>query len=553
MERKLKIKIAPNIRKYAEANKNYAALSVALICLVVGVPMWWSTTTTYRASLPYSEIDQLAASKITVVIPTDVWICLEHTQVVDATSYRKLEQKLSLGIVRLGDLSMNYNISVHECSAKTTNILSKSKTIKDFDSELEETKKLVMGKSNVYLLSERRFNSTSQIIVSQNRRGYVKFQKEDLDNTASAVLGLVRDVFTNENIINSSCSASKEYSHTEDDIDSMRALRSNPGYELSFNLLNPDPASIHYTWDIAIGIQSYLQPFLDKLSEFANFGVESQVLYYTKLAVKARKSANVNGYILSYDLLPHVINPIEARLGSHISTNPDLNFIVYLPTQSQSPLYVMDAEGNQSPYNAFLSPRWGGVLVYNTPEDGEVDNEGRLKVDMQEVMEVFVGQLRLLIGIPDQAVNVLHSNENCGITDWEVDVLFRSKTLENIASASSTLTSLSQLLAKIPNMVIKDDVAKQVYSAVEMIQLSKKFLAEGNIYRAFHASKKAIQTSEEAFFDSSLLELLYFPEDQKYAIYIPLFLPILIPIAASVYKSVLWLRGKKKESKDKED
>ncbi|XP_033102241.1 GPI transamidase component PIG-S-like [Anneissia japonica] len=560
MERKKKADIADQFQKNDEANKTYAALAVALVCAVIGLPMWWLTTTTYRANLPYSQIEQLAKSKISVVVPTDVWLCLDQKQSRDTQLYRKLEQKLSLGIVRLGDLSIQYKISLNECSGKTAHILSKSKTLKDFDMALtsnqneEEMAQPKLGKSDVYILSEQLFNSSSTIL-SQKRRGYVKFE-QDLDNTVAFVMQLIREVFTNERLIVKSHLTSKQSANSQDDIDSMRALRSKPGYELSFNLLNPDPASIHYTWDIASGVQSYLQPFLDKLSEFADFGVESQVLYYSKLAVQPRKSGIDNSYILPYEHLAHVINPIEARLGSHISTNPDLNFIVYLPTKSQSPLYVMDAHDNRSLFNAFLSPRWGGVLVYNTPENVEDKSErDPLKVDMQYVMEVFVGQLRLLLGIPAQNADMfLQEEKNSAITDWEVDVLFRTKTLENIATASSTLTSLSQLLGKISNMVIKDNVAKEVYSAVETIQLSERFLAEGNVYRAFHASKKAIQTAEEAFFDSSLLELLYFPEDQKFAIYIPLFLPIMLPIVSSFYKSVRWLRSRNNDSsKEKHD
>lgn len=31
--------------------------------------------------------------------------------------------------------------------------------------------------------------------------------------------------------------------------------------------------------------------------------------------------------------------------GSHASNNPALNFIVYIPTQSRSPLYILDSSG----------------------------------------------------------------------------------------------------------------------------------------------------------------------------------------------------------------
>ena len=58
-------------------------------------------------------------------------------------------------------------------------------------------------------------------------------------------------------------------------------------------------------------------------------------------------------------------------------------------------------------------------------------------------------------------------------------------------------------------------ITKQVYQAVEAVKRGHSYLQQGNLYRAFHSSKKAIAASEKAFFDPSLLELLYFPDDQK--------------------------------------
>jgi hypothetical protein len=41
---------------------------------------------------------------------------------------------------------------------------------------------------------------------------------------------------------------------------------------------------------------------------------------------------------------------------------------------------------------------------------------------------------------------------------------------------------------------------------------------------------KSQESSELAFFDAGVLELLYFPDEHKYAVYAPLFLPILPPL-----------------------
>lgn len=84
------------------------------------------------------------------------------------------------------------------------------------------------------------------------------------------------------------------------------------------------------------------------------------------------------------------------------------------------------------------------------------------------------------------------------------------------------------------------------------IQKTAKELASGRLVSAFAASQEAVTSSERAFFDPSLLHLLYFPDDQKFAIYIPLFLPMAVPILLSLVKIFLEMRKswKKPEKRD---
>ena len=42
------------------------------IVVVLGIPLWWRTTDTYRANLPHSQIEPLASSKILIEIPVVV-------------------------------------------------------------------------------------------------------------------------------------------------------------------------------------------------------------------------------------------------------------------------------------------------------------------------------------------------------------------------------------------------------------------------------------------------------------------------------------------------
>ena len=74
-----------------------------------------------------------------------------------------------------------------------------------------------------------------------------------------------------------------------------------------------------------------------------------------------------------------------------------------------------------------------------------------------------------------------------------------------------------------------------MHLAVKLNHEALTNLAEGRLGEAFASSSQAYTLSEKAFFDPSLLALLYFPEDQKYAVYFPLFLPVSLPLLSSVY------------------
>ncbi|KFU87707.1 GPI transamidase component PIG-S, partial [Chaetura pelagica] len=335
--------------------------------------------------------------------------------------------------------------------------------------------------------------------------------------------------------------------------DARRHLKSSLGRDVCPSPLPWPGGTPLVEWDIEDAVNRYVQPVLDKLSLVANFSVDSQILYYAVLGVTPRFDKESSSFLLSAHSLPHVINPVEARLGSSAaSLYPVLNFLLYVPERSHSPLYIQDKDGAPVSTNAFHSPRWGGIMVYNVeaPASPQASLPLHVDVDMVRVMEVFLAQLRLLFGLSREELPpefLVESPGNEGLADWELDRLLWAHTVENIATVSTTLTSLAQLLDKIGNIVIKDDVASEVYRAVASAQSAMAQLATGHLHSAFQASKEAVTSSERAFFDPSLLHLLYFPDDQKFAIYIPLCLPMAVPILLSLAKIAREARQRKKE------
>ena len=58
-------------------------------------------------------------------------------------------------------------------------------------------------------------------------------------------------------------------------------------------------------------------------------------------------------------------------------------------------------------------------------------------------------------------------------------------------------------------------------TSLKRTESSQNWLSLGDLSKSYDDSVEAIVLAENVFFDKSLLELLYFPDDQKYAIYIP--------------------------------
>lgn len=78
-----------------------------------------------------------------------------------------------------------------------------------------------------------------------------------------------------------------------------------------------------------------------------------------------------------------------------------------------------------------------------------------------------------------------------------------------------SLQSLVKLLSQIENIVVSDQIKDAIVESVKKAHLSKEAIEGGDWLRAYADAASSFEHSEEAFFDPSLLALLYFPDDQK--------------------------------------
>ncbi|KAE8287495.1 GPI transamidase component PIG-S Phosphatidylinositol-glycan biosynthesis class S protein [Larimichthys crocea] len=549
-----------------------AALSIAAVVIIVGAPLWWRTTETYRAWLPVSQIKELA--NLQLQLSADVEVVFARGTVTP-----EQQKKVPLTLTQDDEHVVDEDTSLryrYETKYRTATVMEEDAlnqpTAAEADLSLHRLSESPCGSLVVYVIPESSslLPEDVDVYIGQRRTAMLrmgapmrvgKTLEQLLSHLEPRIKQVLQVMSFSHNDITAALSDRVRLSpgNKESVADSMRAFKSSPGYEITFSLLNPDPKSHRLHWDIESAVQTYIQPLLTKLAPLANFSIDSQTLYYTMLGVNPRFDSSRSIYMLNADSLAHVINPVEARLGSNAaSSNPVLNFLLYVPDAHHSPLHIHDHKKQEVPSNAFHSPRWGGIMVYNV--DGFYGPEAAFPVDininMAKVMGVFLAQLRLLLGVqsssPPPGFRVAPCS-SAGLADWELDRLMWSRSVENVATATTTITSLAQLLDQIGNIVINDNIAQQVSSAVTSLQLAVAELEAGNLGFALQYSKEAILASERAFFDPSLLHLLYFPDDQKFAIYIPLFLPMCVPILLSLLKIMSEARQRRREKTKKKD
>lgn len=280
-------------------------------------------------------------------------------------------------------------------------------------------------------------------------------------------------------------------------------------------------------------LSDYLQPFLSKMNLISHFNLKTQWKYHVKIDEKLEQVQDSSKlrrhYALPEKMLTHFVTTLEHNIGRGISTNPNLQIVVYVPPCKQAPVMIYsknDERVSNGTTSSFISPKWGGVIVHNPPEDvcekvlsGDVHEKPTIRVDTHDVMTVALHLLRRLtnVDLDMQMVPGASMEELTRLTprDWELDAYLRANLVNLLNSVTITLQSLIQLLNDINYIVINDEVGHAITFAHSNLVKAKQLLAENDLEGALVFAKQAFENSERAFFDPSLLALLYFPDEQK--------------------------------------
>ncbi|XP_065337026.1 GPI transamidase component PIG-S [Cloeon dipterum] len=540
---KVEMKKAEKEELEEENARMLAAVAFAVVLICIGLPLWWKTTQVYRVALPYEKIASLRAQEeqglslkltlLTIEEARGTQLCADFDTVFRITK-----------LFRISCTSRALNPSEKADIGGVQNL-----------AELDRLDIIPVEIGNILLVEVPGMLRLTQNQIVLGSKRALFFSSE----TGAKKLAMVlNEWLLREETITHTLKAMRAPTLAGKSKEARTRVPPTVGsLDILLSLAVPSPEEIKVDWDIMAAIEDYLHPFLKEMSSISNFSVKSQVTYFATLGVR-KKAVNTKElgphYAIQEELLPQIISPLEKKIGSHVSTSASLCLVLYIPGCTEAPLHFYTKKGQVVPTNAIISARWGGLVVLNPPKHAckNDDEPAEMRVQTLKVMGLFLAQLRQLLGIPE--LDPIPSAEMLPLMEaeprlWEIDSLMRTRALEQVTSATLTLQSLSKLLGQIGNIVIGDEVGRSIFVATEHAHRAEALLSQGHLKEGFEVARVAFLESESAFTDPSLLALLYFPDDQKYAVYIPLFLPVMIPVLMSLKTIKNWIFKKLGKSK----
>lgn len=302
-----------------------------------------------------------------------------------------------------------------------------------------------------------------------------------------------------------------------------RAFKYASTYHLTFSLFTSSSAPS--AWDIEKALHDSIQPLLSRLSSISHFTVDTQVQLHASFSPSIAGptyDSSKHEWQLQKSDLSGFINAAEWPLSPGIGAGPTINFVLFVPSKDQSPLVVAETGGS-----SWLIPQWGGVQIFN--QAGK-QPETLTAQDLEPVMLTFADQLSALIGLPQSPASL----------SLRISSLTRERAMSLIISASSTLGALSRLTHKLTAIAIPDSVAQSVEQTISSLHQACEDLHAGRYHRALQNARTAEEEAERAFFEPSMVGQVYFPDEHKVAVYVPLLGPMAVPLVMALIKE---LRG----------
>ncbi|ODQ58800.1 hypothetical protein WICANDRAFT_79347 [Wickerhamomyces anomalus NRRL Y-366-8] len=474
--------------KQSLSTRQFVVLSILALYLFIGFPLWFKLTEIYRAPLPSKFITTLQNNQnFDLKIQREVFV-----KITDGLKYPDLAEATQIQI--------DHELTKYSQDPDERLIVDWNVTIR-FDEPGPDD----------YVL-ELELGDGEGIAVDPAKRETVLFY------TLGSVKSNDLPFFVAQTLLYHIFSSEIESFKAKNQRKDINSITYSPMVHLSFKLLTGDGSPIN--WRIDKALDEYFQPVIGLFQSYVNFTIDSEIKYFTELNLP-----NATDTIKLSDLST-IVDFSEWDVSSNMYNYPTLNFVLYYPSKSVSPLNF-----NFDPSkNAFLIPQWGSIILQ--PEALE-PNTLITEDGLRPVLEKFTSELVNLLGLPKHPKTPL----------IRVDAVKVHTIVSNLIRATDSLSSLLKLSKSLPNISIPKTVLDNVKKALEARQRAvEKVNIERDFDGALLEANKMLKYSEDAFFDREMVQQNFFPQEHKIAVYLPLLGPLSIVCALGLIRVLMELK-----------
>ncbi|KAL8872713.1 MAG: hypothetical protein Q9174_001700 [Haloplaca sp. 1 TL-2023] len=549
-------------------------LSFWAVVVLLGLPAWWWTTSIHRARLPLEEMADWAKGRacrptfpLQVILEAQSLQRSEILRLVHATQHTLDDQNdFSLHHLRLrvGEHYLPANHSQQQRPQEDDSLASTLPELPDEGAEKALTVRLTPQESLTAAHAELESHSTILNIVyppglipqaSSNNPPLATFIASKLQDLYAEERAIIANVLMagssptlvqqeSVNIAQSAAASTPPAANFREDKSvhsqaptpelvsrlasrSTRAMKRAPTYHISISLFSPNPWPT--SWDIESAIEEYLAPLLDSASVISNFTVDTQTQVYASLSPSVQQpqyDPDRGVWTLRQEDLSGFVNAAEWPLSPSIGPGPTLNFIIYVPDAATTPLVIQNSHAT-----SWSVPQWGGVAILNpqTSAHSSGNQPSTLsKEDLQPALLIFSHQLLSFLGAPQSPSSI----------PMQLQTLTRLRAASLLLSASSTMGSLANLTVALPSIAIPESVSTVVDFTLDHLHKTCDALKDGRFGAALETAKKAETAAEQGFFEKSMVGQVYFPDEHKVAVYLPLLGPVGVPLIMSGLKEL---------------
>ncbi|KAL2808181.1 phosphatidylinositol-glycan biosynthesis class S protein [Aspergillus granulosus] len=507
------------------------------VILFLGFPIWWKTTSIYRAELPLQEmLDWAGGKSCRPVFPVEIRFETPSLPDVEAQQLLRTTQHT------LDDLN---EFSAHHLRLKLADEEEQQATEK---ADTALTVRLLAQDDLANPRSELQTDTTtldvfyppSQIPPPSSANSPLSsFIAGELQRLFAEEKATIAQILSNNAIGAVAPSSNSQAQQTPPQLAESitkrlrRSMKYAETYQLAFSLFTPGSAPS--SWDIESAIQEYISPIVQALSPISNFTIDTQVQLYATFSptTPAPEYDQTQGiWTLKEENLSAFINAAEWPLNPSIGTGPTINFILYVPSPDHFPLLVKESKAT-----SWIIPQWGGVFILNPPlptrpetnSTKSLSNPPHLaRTSLRPAFLTFSHQLLSLLGTPSTPASL----------PLRLQTLIRIRAATLLLSASSTLGSLARLTESLPSIPIPAPVASSVSTTLSHLSASCESLRNGRFQDALASARVAETEAERSFFEKSMVGQVYFPDEHKVAVYLPLLGPIGVPLILGLLKEV---------------